>query len=80
MDPKRGEIWWVNFEPPVGSEMKKMRPSVVVNVEEAGALPLRIVVPITEYDEGRVGLFWFFQFNHQSTIGCQRSHRQTVFK
>ena len=59
MNPKRGEIWWVNFEPQVGSEMKKLRPSVVVNVEEAGKLPLRIVVPITEYDERRSDLFWF---------------------
>lgn len=59
MNPKRGEIWWVNFEPQVGSEIRKSRPSVVVNVNEAGRLPLRIVVPITDFDERRSGLSWF---------------------
>jgi mRNA interferase MazF len=32
---------------------------VVINVKEAGRLPLRIVVPITDYDERRSALSWF---------------------
>lgn len=27
---KRGEVWWVDFEPAVGSEVKKVRPAVIV--------------------------------------------------
>jgi mRNA interferase MazF len=28
---RRGEIWWVNFDPSVGQEVKKKRPAVIVS-------------------------------------------------
>lgn len=28
---KRGEIYWVNLDPSVGSEIKKMRPAIIVS-------------------------------------------------
>lgn len=28
---KRGEIWWVNFDPSVGEEIKKKRPALIVS-------------------------------------------------
>lgn len=46
-DPKRGEVWYVDFDPSVGKEQRKKRPAVVVSVAAVGRLPLRIVVPIT---------------------------------
>jgi len=27
---KRGEVWWVNFEPVVGGEVRKERPAVII--------------------------------------------------
>jgi len=29
--PKRGEIWLVNFDPTIGTEIKKIRPAIVVS-------------------------------------------------
>jgi mRNA interferase MazF len=29
--PRRGEIWWVNLDPSVGSEINKTRPCVVIS-------------------------------------------------
>ena len=29
--PRRGEIWWANLDPTVGSEIKKTRPCVVIS-------------------------------------------------
>jgi mRNA interferase MazF len=45
--PTRGEVWWVNFDPSVGAEIVKKRPAVVISADTVGALPLRIVVPLT---------------------------------
>ncbi len=45
--PERGEIWQVTFEPTIGAEIAKTRPALVLNIAEAGRLPLRIVAPIT---------------------------------
>lgn len=48
-DPLRGEVWRVDFDPTQGSEMRKVRPAVVINNNSIGRLPLKIVVPITEW-------------------------------
>lgn len=44
---RRGEIWLVNLDPTIGSEIRKKRPAVIVNRDSIGVLPLKIVVPIT---------------------------------
>lgn len=31
LTPKRGEVWWINFDPSTGSESKKIRPAVIVS-------------------------------------------------
>jgi mRNA interferase MazF len=28
---KRGDVWWINFDPSVGQEVKKKRPAVIVS-------------------------------------------------
>ena len=33
LNPKRGEIWQVDLDPTVGSEMQKSRPCVVINAD-----------------------------------------------
>jgi mRNA interferase MazF len=57
--PQRGEVWTVRFDPSVGAEMHKLRPAVVVNVPEVGRLPLRIVVPLTDWKPAYASLPWF---------------------
>ena len=45
---KRGEVWWVEFDPSVGSEIRKTRPAVIVSNDSANRNLLRVVViPIT---------------------------------
>ncbi|MFP4437062.1 MAG: type II toxin-antitoxin system PemK/MazF family toxin [Chloroflexaceae bacterium] len=45
---KRGEVWWVNFDPSVGGEIKKQRPSIIVSNDTANRLLNRVqVVPLT---------------------------------
>jgi len=45
----RGEIWLVNLDPTIGQEIKKTRPAVVVSSNSIGKLPLKIIVPITDW-------------------------------
>lgn len=45
---KRGEVWWVEFDPSVGSEIKKPRPAVIVSNDAANRNIARVVVlPLT---------------------------------
>lgn len=28
---KRGEVWWINFDPAIGEEIKKKRPAIILS-------------------------------------------------
>lgn len=47
----RSEIWLVNLDPTTGAEIKKTRPAVIVNDDAVGVLSLRVIVPITEWQD-----------------------------
>jgi mRNA interferase MazF len=45
---ERGEVYWVNFEPSLGGEIKKTRPAIVLSNNAANTHLNRVqVVPIT---------------------------------
>ena len=48
---KQGDIWLINLNPTIGAEMSKLRPALIINVNALGKLPLRVIVPITDWKE-----------------------------
>jgi len=45
---KRGEVWWVNFNPSIGGEIRKVRPAIIISNDSANKSLNRLqVVPVT---------------------------------
>jgi mRNA interferase MazF len=55
---KRGEVWSVNLNPTVGAEIHKTRPAVIMSDDTIGILPLKVIVPITEWNTSFARYVW----------------------
>jgi len=44
MKIKRGDVFWVSFDPSIGGEIKKKRPAVVISTDKANPYLNRVVV------------------------------------
>jgi mRNA interferase MazF len=44
----RGEVWWVDFDPSVGGEIRKTRPAVIISNNSANTSLNRVqIIPLT---------------------------------
>lgn len=48
LDIKRGDVYWVNLEPTIGTEIRKTRPALIISPDDMNAaLPRVIIAPLT---------------------------------
>ncbi len=60
---KQGQIWEINLSPTVGAEIKKKRPAVIISDDTIGLLPLRVIVPVTEWKKSFHGAVWMVKID-----------------
>jgi len=78
--PRRGEIWLVDFDPVVGAEIRKLRPALVISVDTIGRLPLRMVVPITDWKPQYTHYPWFVELPASPANGLDKDSGADAFQ
>lgn len=76
----RGEVWLINLDPAIGSEIKKTRPAVVVNDDAIGILPLKVIVPITEWKDRYSVAPWMVQLEADTESGLSKPSAADAFQ
>ena len=79
-NPQRGEVWLVRFDPVRGAEIAKSRPAVVVNLPSIGKLPLRIVVPATDWKTKYETPPWLVRLKPTPTNGLSKTSAADCFQ
>lgn len=80
MEPQKGEIWLINFDPTTGSEIGKSRPAIVVSSNSIGKLPLRIVVPITSWQSQFGSCPWLIKLTKNSSNNLNNDSAADTFQ
>ncbi|MBU2611041.1 MAG: type II toxin-antitoxin system PemK/MazF family toxin [Chloroflexi bacterium] len=73
MQTSRGEIWLVSLDPTIGAEIRKTRPVIVVSSDAIGALPIKLVAPLTEWKEYLAQNVWHVKIAPDSLNGLAKT-------
>ena len=72
-NPKRGEVWRIDFDPTQGSEINKTRPAIVLSSDGLRSLPVRLVVPVTAWKSYFESNLWHVQLKPTQRNGLYKS-------
>lgn len=78
--PKRGDVWLVDFDPAIGAEIRKVRPAIVISMDTIGRLPLRMVVPVTDWKPIYANFPWFVELSATTSNGLAKDSGADCFQ
>ena len=76
----RGQIWLYSADPTVGDEIGKTRPCVIVSSDEIGVLRLKVVVPITGWNEAFAQVPWMVRVEPTQENGLSKLSAADAFQ
>jgi mRNA interferase MazF len=76
----RGEIWLINLDPTTGAEIRKTRPVVIVSSDAIGVLPLRVVVPLTDWKNHYQSAAWMVKISPNKNNGLAKDSAADTFQ
>lgn len=79
-NPKRGEVWQIDLDPTIGVEIQKVRPVVVISSDAAGRLPIKLIAPITGWDNRYSGNFWHVKISPNAANGLSKASAVDVLQ
>lgn len=77
---QRSEVWLINLDPTIGSEIRKTRPAIIVNDDQVGVLPLRVIVPLTDWKPRYQVAAWMVRVTPTSSNGLSKPSAADAFQ
>ena len=77
---KRGEIWLINLDPTIGAEIRKTRPAVIVSSDTIGVLPLKVIVPLTDWKDHYEIAPWMIKVETDAQNGLDKTSAADTFQ
>lgn len=77
---KRGEIWLINLDPTIGAEIRKTRPAVIVSSDTIGVLPLKVIVPLTDWKDHYEIAPWMVRVEPDAQNGLEKTSAADTFQ
>ena len=76
----RGEVWLLNLDPTIGAEIQKTRPAVIVSSDAIGILPLRVIIPLTDWKERYQQAAWMVKISPDAENGLSKASAADTFQ
>lgn len=76
----RGEVWLINLDPTLGAEIRKSRPSIIVSSDTIGILPLRVIVPLTDWKNHYQQAAWMVKISPNGNNGLTKDSAADAFQ
>jgi mRNA interferase MazF len=70
---RRGDIWLINLDPVIGSEIRKTRPCVIISSDAVGILPVKLIAPVTAWDDRYTGNLWHIRIDSTPGTGLSKT-------
>ena len=77
---KQGEVWLINLDPTIGAEIKKTRPAIIVSDDSLGKLPLKVIVPITDWKDRYEFAPWMIKLSPNLINGLTKDSSADCFQ
>ena len=77
---KKGEVWIINLDPTVGAEIMKTRPCILVGNDAIGRLPLKIIVPVTDWNTAFLNASWHVPIEKREENGLTKKSSADTFQ
>ena len=77
---KQSEIWLIDLDPTKGAEIQKIRPAIVVNNDRLGKLPLKVVVPVTDWKDSYEIAPWMVKIEPDPINGLSKISSADCFQ
>ena len=76
----QGEIWLVDFELKIGSEIAKLRPALVINSDHGKNYDIKILLPITTYQDKFRDIPFFYKLENYAELGLDNVSAVNCFQ